>query len=100
MDVGPRVFLYGTDWYRNVAKREFTESERQQIASEFARKDSVENHDKAFAGYTKFFPHENKTTRDVDTGERIPVTINRHGFRGKDLAISLANHAWRRRWRV
>jgi lysophospholipase L1-like esterase len=84
--VGPRVFLYGTGWYRNVPKgASFSESERAMIATEWGREDSVERHENVLGGYTKYFPYERKSTHDVDTGERIPVTINKHGFRGKDF---------------
>jgi hypothetical protein len=89
--VGPRVLLYGTDWYRNEErngsqKSGLSEKEKQEGAAEWARKDSVENHGLTLQGYTKFFPGEVKTTRNPDTGERIPVSINKQGFRGKDFA--------------
>ncbi len=89
--IGPRVFLYGTDWYRNNdpsgehKRKRLTDSERKHTESEWTRKDSVENHARTLDGYTKFFPNENKTTYDADTGERIPVTINSLGFRGAEF---------------
>lgn len=89
--VGPRVLLYGTDWYRNVdppaaeKRTSITESEYKEATAEWARKDSVEVHGRALKGYNKFFPNELKTTKDADTGERIPVTINSRGFRGKEF---------------
>lgn len=89
-NVGPRVLLYGSDWYRNVErtgkKPRLSEGEQRAAAEEWARKDSVEIHANDLGGYSKFFPGETKTTRDVDTGERIAVTINRHGLRGRDFA--------------
>jgi len=89
--IGPRVLLFGTDWYRNVDPPEaekrvwVTDKESQVAEKESSRKDSVENHGQNLGGYTKFFPNENKSTKDVDTGERIPVMINAQGFRGKDF---------------
>ena len=47
----------------------------------------MEKHLNEREGYTKFFPNELKTTRDVDTGERIPVSINSQGFRGPDFEL-------------
>lgn len=91
LNIGPRVLLYGTDWYRNVDRSErekrpsLTENDRQVAAQEKARKDSVENHGQDMVGYNKFFPNESKTTKDVDTGERISVKINAQGFRGQDF---------------
>jgi lysophospholipase L1-like esterase len=49
------------------------------------RQDSVENHKFRLDGYTKFYPNEIKTTFNPDTGERIHVSINKQGFRGKDF---------------
>lgn len=92
--VGPRVLLYGTGWFRNTSgaddhkKQTLTESETRQAAAEWAREDSVERHGQALQGYTKFFPNETKTTQDPDTGERLPVRINRHGFRGPDFEVA------------
>src|SRR5688572_2936253 len=80
--VGPRVLLYGTDWFRNIEARErankqgLSEAAKQEVAREWARTDSVENHGNKFGGYSKFFPNEIKTTRSPATGERIAVTIN------------------------
>lgn len=94
--VGPRVLLYGTDWFRNVdppaaeKRTTITEREYKEATAEWSRKDSVEVHGRALKGYNKFFPNEYKTTKDADTGERIPVTINSHGFRGKEFEVKKA----------
>jgi len=96
LDIGPRVLLYGTDWYRNVDPGELdkrpglSEKEKQSAAAEWARQDSVEVHQKSFGTYTKFFPREKKTTKDVDSGERIPVEINSRGFRGGEFTTAKA----------
>ena len=97
IEIGPRVLLYGTDWYRNVSPDDRTHRRRQttenytyarELAAHLnseATPDSVEEHGNDFGSYSKFFPHEKKTTRDIDTGERIPVFINSHGFRGEEF---------------
>jgi hypothetical protein len=102
VEVSPRVMLYGTDWYRNsvpddqesrhrrAATDERLRSETEAHLSLEAREDSVERHDNVQGEYSKFFPHEYKTTRDVDTGERIVTTINGAGFRGKDFSVEKA----------
>lgn len=95
-NVGPRVLLYGSEWFRNIEYREqekksgFSEVGKRELATEWARKDSVENHEQSLGSYSKFFPNETKSTRDVDTGERIPVAISKQGFRGKNFAITKA----------
>jgi hypothetical protein len=94
--VGPRVLLYGTDWFRNVErsadqkKPQLTEREENERQSEWSRKDSVETQRIHLQGYNKFFPNETKTTKDVDSGERIPVTINSRGFRGEEFEVRKA----------
>jgi lysophospholipase L1-like esterase len=94
LSAGPRVMLYGTDWYRNAEragqKAVLSESETKAAAAEWSREDSIERHGNALAGYTKFFPNESKTTRDVDSGERVPVTINSQGFRGREFQAAKA----------
>ena len=91
LGIGPRVLLYGTDWYRNSDpgskqnSKRLSDAERKHTELEWTRKDSVENHVRTLDGYTKFFPNEYKTTHDADTGERIPVSINSLGFRGSDF---------------
>jgi lysophospholipase L1-like esterase len=94
--VGPRVLLYGTDWFRNVErsadqkKPQLTEREEKERQSEWSRQDSVETQRIHLHGYNKFFPRELKSTKDVDSGERIPVTINDRGFRGRDFEVTKA----------
>ncbi len=92
--VGPRVLLYGTPWYRNA----IGEHREEELIKQYDRElvgwnkkekaiDSVSNHDDDKGGYLKFFPSETKYYKDIDTGEIVPVTINSHGFRGKDFTI-------------
>ena len=102
IQIGPRTLLYGTEWHRNVSVSEemqrvertqkdevFKQNMSEHVSAE-ARPDSVELHLNQNDGYTKFYPREEKTTRDVDTGERIDVSINQQGFRGPDFAIEKA----------
>jgi lysophospholipase L1-like esterase len=90
--VGPRVLVYGTEWFRNIDARErekrqgLSEAAKKEIATEWARTDSVENHSLKLVGYSKFFPNEIKTTRNPDTGARIAVNINSRGFRGREFS--------------
>jgi hypothetical protein len=103
VEVSPRVLMYGTEWYRNnvpddqerrnhrTAMDEGLRSGTEAHLSLEAREDSVERHVNVQGGYSKFFPHEHKTTRDVDTGERIVTTINGAGFRGKDFSREKAS---------
>ena len=102
VEVSPRVLLYGTSWYRNsvpdeqdlrnrrTATDEELRAETEAHLSQEAREDSVERHENVQGGYSKFFPYEYKTTRDVDTGERIVTTINGAGFRGNDFSVEKA----------
>ena len=94
LQVGPRVWKYGTSSYRN----EFGDGRRDAIrsvynvedeiwADEVSTNKTVYTKDKAMGGYVKFFPNEKKFHKDVDTGEAFPVTINSHGFRGKEFTV-------------
>ncbi|MEZ5786995.1 MAG: SGNH/GDSL hydrolase family protein [Xanthobacteraceae bacterium] len=94
LQIGPRVLVYGTPWYQN----DFAEHRMKQLTEQYDREavvwtdnenklDMVSKHKNAKGGYRKFFPNETKFFKDIDTGEVVPVTINRHGFRGKDFSI-------------
>ncbi len=68
LQVGPEILLYGL-----VSDRE----ER-----------NVHIHENIVAGsYSKYFPNQKRTDKD-ETGESFDVTINEHGFRGRDFTIS------------
>lgn len=107
LEVGPRVLAYGTAWYRNAdpdegAKREQDTWENPEFKGRLdahldaeRRDDSVERHRNDQGQYTKFFPHEEKSTRDVDTGERLPVAINSQGFRGPEFDRAKADNTVR-----
>jgi lysophospholipase L1-like esterase len=97
-EIGPRVLLYGTPWYRNLRQgaqeqsRLATESDpelkresERARAPERGREDSVDRHRNDLGAYSKYFPHEKKTTPNVETGGRIPVRINSAGFRGAEF---------------
>ena len=94
VQIGPRVFAYGTTAYRQaygdqrqvqlsqVYDRELADWEQDE-----ATLNTVYTHRNAGGGYLKFFPNEKKFHKDVDTGEIFPVTINNHGFRGQEFSI-------------
>jgi hypothetical protein len=94
LQVGPRVLAYGTPWYRNA----FSEHRKEELIQQHARElvgwdasesalDTVSKHNNLQRGYFKFFPHETKYIKDIDSGKILPVTINSHGFRGKEFSL-------------
>ncbi len=94
LQIGPRVLAYGTPWYRN----DFGEHRMKQLKEQYSRElvvwnenerelATVSEHDDAKGGYLKFFPNETKFFKDIDSGEVVPVTINSHGFRGREFSI-------------
>ncbi len=44
-------------------------------------------HGNVSGGYSKYFPNETKLDFKPDTSEEFRVTINSHGFRGRDFAV-------------
>ncbi|MFM7143651.1 MAG: SGNH/GDSL hydrolase family protein, partial [Alphaproteobacteria bacterium] len=87
--LGPRTLAYGTRWHRFVPP--------QYDASKDPWADSVQAHhndvgqfkayDPKAAGYSKYFPGEDKYTESPDRTQKWPVRINNHGFRGEDFEI-------------
>jgi len=83
--MGPRVFLYGTPWHRNVVS----------AADPLPR--SVQSHHNdvgAYTGYalgatsySKYFPGEEKWTESPDRKTGYRARINNHGFRGADFTV-------------
>jgi len=68
---GPRVLLFGTPWHRlHVAPKKL--------------EGDVAFHGDERAGYTKYFPHEEKWA--TDSRGRHRVRVNNHGLRGPDFA--------------
>jgi hypothetical protein len=95
LQVGPRVLAYGTPWYRNA----FSEHRKEELIKQHDRElvgwnenestlNTVSKHNNEKRGYFEFFPNETKYIKDIDSGKIFPVTINSHGFRGKDFSIS------------
>jgi hypothetical protein len=93
--VGPRVLAYGTPWYRNA----FGEYRKEELIQQYNRErvgwheneaklNTVSKHNDRRQGYYKFFPNETKYIKDIDSGDIFPVTINSHGFRGKEFSIA------------
>ena len=95
LQAGPRVLAYGTPWYRNA----FSEHRKQELLKQYARErvgwhenehtlDTASKHENEKRGYFKFFPNETKYIKDIDSGEIFPITINAHGFRGKEFSVT------------
>ena len=74
LQMGPRVLVYGTPFFRNNVEVEAEDTRW------------VAEHLNESVGYTKYFPNERKIDRDPETGELFDVTINSRGFRGKEIA--------------
>lgn len=70
---GPRTLFYGTRFHRPEIRKPLA--------------DTVMLHKNQVAGYTKYFPNEEKLDYDPDTREQFRVTINNHGFRGRDFQV-------------
>jgi len=72
--VGSDVLLWGTQWHREA------------VQQRYMRGQNVFEHENYQAGYSKYFPNQNRT--DVDSnGVPFSVTINGKGFRGTDYEI-------------
>jgi hypothetical protein len=93
LQVGPRVLAYGTPWYRNA----FDEHRKEELIKQHERErdgwydneyalNTASKHSNAKHGYFKFFPNETKYVKDIDSGKVFSVTINSHGFRGKEFS--------------
>jgi len=67
---GSSILLYGTRFYRKQM-------------NEDPHVGTMNHHET----YWKYYPHQERFTRDRENGKRIPVTINNNGFRGKDFSI-------------
>jgi len=95
--LGPRTLAYGTRWHRFVPPK--------YDASKDAWRGSVQAHhndvgdfkayDPNAAGYSKYFPGEEKYTESPDRTQKWPVRINNHGFRGRDFEIEKAPGTFR-----
>jgi len=72
--VGPSVFLYGTRFHWKAIEQKSNQT--------------VAWHHNKFENYSKYFPHQSRVTNDKKTGQRIPVTINSTGFRGKEFTAT------------
>jgi len=70
---GPRTLFYGTRFHRPKPLP-----------------DTVMQHGNQVAGYTKYFPNEERLDYNPDTRKQFRVTINNHGFRGRDFQVEKA----------
>lgn len=93
--VGPRVFLYGTSYFRNIPALGQGSGglpiEGDVNAHRKGKHAAVGNTDLEIGtegtGYAKYFPNESKLDYD-ENGQKFQVTINSHGFRGKDFTAA------------
>jgi lysophospholipase L1-like esterase len=83
--VGPHVLLYGTSYSRHQVAFDPKGVARQRAAEDA----TVAFHNNTLKGYTKYFPNQTLSDRD-EFGNRIQVTVNSQGFRGKDFAKAKA----------
>ncbi|MBU0741529.1 hypothetical protein KKG45_04420 [bacterium] len=75
---GSSILFYGTSFYRNQMNGD-------------PHLETM-NHREA---YWKYYPHQQRYTRDKETGKRISITINNHGFRGEDFSVQKPPHTIR-----
>jgi len=94
--VGPSVLLYGTPFQRQRVQptlsipRSETKPEAKNFlhgmtTDDWYKERNVATPPNELQGYTKYFSNQIRTDFDVETGERFEVTINSHGFRGRDF---------------
>lgn len=92
--LGTSILWYGTAYNRQEIKgmrereRWAAQGDPRALRGVGDEHHTVRFHEDVVDGYSKFFPNQTKYTYDVDTGELIPVRINRHGFRGPDYSLS------------
>ena len=94
VQIGPRVLAYGSSSFRNEngdrrddQLMEAYDREEEDYQRDEERLNTVYTHKNKQGGYLKFFPNEAKFHKDIDTGEVFPVTVNSHGFRGKEYTV-------------
>ena len=75
---GFSIVLYGTRFHRKQM-------------NEDAHVGTMNHHE----AYWKYYPHQQRFTRDKETGKRIPVMINSNGFRGKEFSVQKPPHTKR-----
>jgi len=93
--VGPRVFLYGTSYFRNIPALGQGSGglpiEGDVNAHRKGKHAAVGNTDLEIGtegtGYAKYFPNEPKIDYD-ENGQKFQVTINSQGFRGRDYTMA------------
>ncbi|MDF0651088.1 MAG: hypothetical protein CV081_07665 [Nitrospira sp. LK265] len=73
--MGPRVLFYGSRFQRQTIS----------LAAPPKANHTVGRHTNIQPGYTKYFPNESKIDHVKGTGETFKVSINTHGFRGREF---------------
>jgi lysophospholipase L1-like esterase len=78
--IGPRVLLYGTMFSKDQERFDPKGAAWRKAEEE----STVSFHHNATLNYTKYYPNQRLFDRD-EFDKRFDVTINSHGFRGKDF---------------
>lgn len=78
--VGPSVWLYGTSFSRDQKRFDPDGHMREEIK----RNRNVGFHKNRIRNYSKYYPRQKRVDQD-EFGNSFQVTINSHGFRGKDF---------------
>lgn len=95
--LGPRTIAYGTRWHRFVPPKYDASKDvwRGSVQAHHNDVGDFKAYDPNAAGYSKYFPGEEKYTESPDRKEKWPVRINNHGFRGEDFEIEKAPGTFR-----
>jgi lysophospholipase L1-like esterase len=97
--LGPRTLAYGTRWHRNEAAGKPYDAAKDSwgwsVQAHHNDVGSFKAYDPTSAGYSKYFPGEQKFTESPDRTEKWPVRINNHGFRGADFDAEKAPGTFR-----
>jgi hypothetical protein len=89
--IGRSVLFYGTPFERIAVTTDeqsplLRNLRHRRMSGVGNRNNSVRNTDNKLVDYAKYYPHQQRSTYDIDTGEVYPGTINGRGFRGPDCA--------------
>ena len=88
--IGRSVLFYGTPYERAALTAEehsplLRNLSHRRMSGVGNRDNSVRDTDNKLSDYAKYFPHQPRSTYDVETGEVYSVTINARGFRGPEF---------------
>lgn len=88
--IGRSVLFYGTSFERAAVDSEehsplLRNLRHRRMSGAGSRNHSVRHTDNRLPTYSKYHPHQPRSTYDIDTGEVYSVTINGRGFRGPEV---------------